>query len=202
MKKNDIFDGYDFFQIFVALMLLEHKDYVINKDKLQIDLLKYYDDVKYNFLFNDIVTKKSVDYKYVYLFLLFLKAKGYGLLKMINENKYIINITEKEANDIISKYNGIYVYYINKIVNDLYSKHNLDSILEYQDNYLIYLNNMNINNPEEAKRISMNSLISAGIMNECGEILPPYNNIFSFDDLTKKTKTLKMENNKKTKNKD
>ena len=106
--------------------------------------------------------------------------------------KYIINLSEQDAHDLISHFNGNEMYAMINLINQINNKTGYEVLLEAQSNYLLYLKHLADNNPDEAKRIATESLISAGIIDESCNLAAPYNgeNVGQ-DDFTRGPKTLR-----------
>ena len=177
-KKPKISD-YKFLELFVSTMMVEKRGMVISKTKLQQDLVRVYDNEELHFLFEDVCKKESIDRSYVDLNEAFLNAQALGLLTMVHDAdkdiKYIINLSEKDAHDLISQFNGNEMYAMISLINQLNTKTGYEALLESQANYLLYLKHLAKNNPEEAKKIATESLMSAGIIDESGNLTAPYN---------------------------
>ena len=70
-----------------------------------------------------------------------------------------------------------------------------DNLIDSMDRYLNELKLLNEKNPEAAKKIAKEGLIRTGIINENGELIPPYNgkNI-NPDDFTRGPKRVRSKN--------
>ena len=197
VKKPNI-SNYRFLELLVSTMVLEKGETVINKNQLQKDLLKVYDDKDLHFLFEDICKRESFDNSYVDLNEAFLDAQTWGLLTKIQDNskdiKYIINLSGQDAHNMISHFNGNEMYAIMKLINKIYAKTGYETLLESQSNYLLYLKHLAAQNPEEAKRLAKESLIRTGIIDESGNLTAPYNgeNVGT-DDFTRGPKLVKKD---------
>lgn len=199
-EKKISISEYKFLELFVSTMVVEKRGMVIEKNQLQKDLLKVYDNEDLHFLFEDVCKRENVDNSYVDLNEAFLNAQAFGLLTMVHDTdkgiKYIINLSEQDAHDLISQFNGNEMYAMIKLINQINTKTGYEALLESQSNYLLYLKHLADNNPEEAKRIATKSLISAGIIDESGNLTAPYNgeNVGP-DDFTRGPKLVKKNNN-------
>ena len=196
MQKKPRISEYKFLELFVSTMVVEKRGMVISKTKLQHDLVKVYDNRNLHFLFEDVCKRESVDDSYVDLNEAFLNAQALGLLTMVHDVdkdiKYIINLSEQDAHDLISHFNGNEMYAMIYLINQINNKTGYEVLLEAQSNYLLYLKHLADNNPAEAKRIATESLISAGIIDESCNLAAPYNgeNVGQ-DDFTRGPKTLR-----------
>lgn len=178
-KKKTKISAYKFLKLFVSTMVVEKRGMVISQTKLQQDLVKVYDNEEFHFLFEDVCKKESIDRSYVDLNETFLDAKVLGLLTMVHDAdkdiKYRINLSEKDAHDLISQFNGNEMYAMISLINQLNTKTGYEALLESQANYLLHLKHLAKNNPEEAKKIAIESLMSAGIIDKSGNLTAPYN---------------------------
>lgn len=191
---------YRFLELFVSTMVIEKKGMIIEKSKLERNLLKVYDNEDLHFLFEDICKKGSFDNSYVDLSEAFQTAQTFGLLTVIHDTskdiKYVINVSEKDAHGIASNFNGNEMLAMIELIKQINTKTDYETLVESQTNYLLYLKKLAEDNPEEAKKIATESLIRSGIIDTNGKLKPPYNgeNV-NPDDFTRGPRLTKKMNN-------
>lgn len=122
---------YRFLKLLISTKVIENHEMFIEKNNIQKDLASVYDNEDVNFLFEDVCKKESIDNNYVDLSEAFLTAQTFGLLTIVHNDsddiKYIINLTEAEANNIISKFNKNEIYAMVRLIQLMNEQNNLET---------------------------------------------------------------------------
>ena len=165
---------YSFLSLYIAVMIMHHDGTIINKKQLENELLGVYDDEEFNFLFKAFCENNNLEKK-VDLSQSFTALSIGGLLIPNDDGRYIIAITENEAQNIVSAFNGYDVITMVKLLEKLYPKTlyrgNTNKLIESMKDYLAYIKELEKNKPEEAKRIAVESLKRTGVITEEGPVL-------------------------------
>ena len=168
---------FKFLLLYVATTLFQGDERIINKDQLEAKLLNVYDDERYKFLFEDICISGSIESKRVNLGDAFQKACVCNLLIINSDGRYIIGLTEKEAAKILATYNGYETIMMAKLIETIYPtlryNRGIEHLNESMRDYITYLKNLSVNDPEEAKRLANEALLRTGVINEDGSMRSP-----------------------------
>ncbi len=121
--KKGITD-FAFLNLLSSTIVLHDRMPILENLQLQKDLYVFYDDPDFNFLFEDICKKESIDgNNYIDLDKAFQLAYALGLLSMIQDNgnlKSVINLRKDEARKNISLFEQKQVKAMNDLVTQLY----------------------------------------------------------------------------------
>ena len=129
-SKPSITD-YDFLRLLTSTIILHDENPIFENQQLQKDLYKFYDNPNYNFLFEDVSKKESIEgNNYVVLGDAFQLAYAWGLLSMIQDSsnlKSVINLYKKEALENVSQFELYQVAAMDELVTQLYEQKNIDN---------------------------------------------------------------------------
>ena len=127
--KKSITD-FSFLNLLSSTIVLQGKTPIFENNQLQKDLYNFYDNPNFNFLFEDICKKESIEgNNYIDLENAFQLAYAWGLLSMIQDNgnlKSVINLSKKEALENISQFSQKQKSAINELVTRLYLPKTID----------------------------------------------------------------------------
>lgn len=130
---SDNFSDYQFLELYIALLKKENKNLVISTNELETTLVSFYNNDEYKPLFYGLDMVNEANLEYVDLGRAFLVAFTWGLLNLVEdatfEIKYNINITDKEADDILSMHTEENVKLMKKLVSEI--TFNKDLLDEY-----------------------------------------------------------------------
>lgn len=133
MKNNKMISEFKFFELFLSSYILNGNVPIIIRDEIEHKLAKYKDNEKYAFLYNDIIRyKANIDPEMsVILSESFQHGLAFGLVTVIQDGsihtKYIINMDDEEAKEILKEYEPEEINAMNEIVADAFNKNSLDN---------------------------------------------------------------------------
>ena len=161
---------YSVLSLYVAVTLLRRAATIINKNQLENELNN---DEEFRFLFNDF-SNDNLESKKVDLSAAFTALSIGGLLIPNDDGRYIIGITENEAQSIVSAFNGYEVITMINLVEKInpkkYDRNPVVAINSMKD-YLTYIKELEKNKPEEAKRLAEETIKRTEVIAEEGPVL-------------------------------
>lgn len=113
---------YDFLRLLSSTMVIQKQGVIINKYDLMQQLYYFFDNPDFNFLFEDVCKRESIDNNYVDLNIAFQTAYVFGLLILIQDSgdvRAIINLTEEEAMKINSEFDSNEIIVMKKLCDEL-----------------------------------------------------------------------------------
>ena len=120
---------YGFLRLLLSTLKSDHHEVIVSKHQLEKDLYAFYGAEDFNFLFEDVIKRESIDgNNYVDLNDSFQMAYALGLLSMIHDSskevRSVINLSEEEAIDNLNNYNEKQVNAMRELVNRIKGKEN------------------------------------------------------------------------------
>ena len=120
---------YGFLRLLLSTLKSEHHEVIVSKHQLEKDLYAFYGAEDFNFLFEDVIKRESIDgNNYVDLNDSFQMAHAWGLLSMIHDLskdvRSVINLSEEEAIENLNDYNEKQVNAMQELVNRIKGKEN------------------------------------------------------------------------------
>ena len=120
---------YSFLRLLVSTLRSDYHEVIVAKHQLEKDLYTFYDDEDFNFLFEDVLKKESIEgNNYVDISASFQMAYAWGLLSMVKDAakdvRSVINLSEEEAIDNLNDYNEKQVNAMQELVNRIKGKEN------------------------------------------------------------------------------
>ena len=120
INNENQMDDYAFLKLLLALMITNNYGNLINKDKLEQKLYELASEVKYSFMFQDIIFRYIAGVNYADLSNAFLKAYTHGLIAVTDnkteELKCLIKLNREDANNILLKHTRKEIDAMNEIV--------------------------------------------------------------------------------------
>ena len=118
---------YSFLRLLVSTLRSDYHEVIVAKHQLEKDLYTFYDDEDFNFLFEDVLKKESIEgNNYVDLSASFQMAYAWGLLSMIKDAakdvRSVINLSEEEAIGKLEDYNEKQVNAMRELVYQIKEK--------------------------------------------------------------------------------
>lgn len=114
-----------FLKLYLSTMITQKQETIIDNHQLEKDLYMFHNSSNYNFLFEEIIKKDdkiNPENSYLDLNTAFKNAYASGILIMIEENgdlMSIINLTEEEAQKLISHFSYEQVKAMKKLYFDV-----------------------------------------------------------------------------------
>lgn len=118
---------YSFLRLLVSTLRSDYHEVIVAKHQLEKDLYTFYDDEDFNFLFEDVLKKESIEgNNYVDLSASFQMAYAWGLLSMIKDAakdvRSVINLSEEEAIGNLKDYNEKQVNAMRELIYQIKEK--------------------------------------------------------------------------------
>ncbi len=115
---------YEFLRLLVSTMMIQERTPIFENQQLQKELYEYYNHPDFQFLFEDICKKESIENNnYVDLGNAFQIAYALGLLSMLQDSgnlKSVINLSKEESKQNILQFAKRERDAMSKLVTELY----------------------------------------------------------------------------------
>lgn len=115
---------YEFLRLLVSTMMIQEKSPIFENQQLQKELYEYYNHPDFQFLFEDICKKESIENNnYVDLGNAFQVAYALGLLSMLQDSgnlKSVINLSKEESRQNILQFSKRERETMDELVTALY----------------------------------------------------------------------------------
>ena len=116
--------GYEFLRLLVSTMMIQERTPIFENQQLQKELYAYYNHPDFQFLFEDICKKESIENNnYVDLGNAFQVAYALGLLSMLQDScnlKSVINLSKEESKQNILQFSKRQREAMDELVTELY----------------------------------------------------------------------------------